>query len=1067
MRVKSSPREYSMKNTESGIRRVVEAYEKHLPEFGVEFNDHDYDIEVCHVTSSDNPDVLHSHGLYWTADLNTEGWAHGVNAEIAKLCRIARVITVPSDWVADTFRRDMRVEPVILPHGIDLKSVEYHGKRDERDGYVIWNKNRKMDVCDPQPVSRLALEFPNTNFVTTFANDVRPNMRVTGLVSHADMMGMLERAEIYLATTKETFGIGTLEAIAKGLPVLGFDWGGTRDIVQHGVNGYLATPGDYNDLAEGLRYCQKHWKTLSENSLVIAQRYDWSTVMQKVYASYELAYGMKSNDEPTVDVIIPVYNKEKSVEAAIRSVLSQELQPDNIFVIDDGSTDGSAKVIKQFEGNDKVKYVRYPNSGVAHARNRGLSRSNAKYVCCLDADDRIHPKFLRICVSALENDKSLGIAYTRMQLVMPDGSTRVSTWPSGYNYDEQLKHRNQVPTCCVFRREIYTRTGGYHQRYAPLGAGSEDAEFWTRAGSIGFKGELVSNEPLFIYSYGTGIVSRKHIEGTYQETDWLEWHPWAKNKQHPFVSVATPANKMAHPVRQYDEPDISVIIPVGPGHGEVVTDALDSLEAQGFHKWEAILAWDMLDDGEKPFEKHEAYPYVRMINTGGVGAGKARNLAVKQARGKLLLFLDADDYLVPGALSRMLQAWNYYGEIVYSDYIGIAYVGDVNSLTPKMQQRVIKRQEKSGKTWIRHNAFDFDCQKALQQPDNNPYIWCNVTTLMPKAWFDEIGGFDETMESWEDIDLHWRLVRNGHCYHRVAEPLLVYRFYTGHRRQRGIGQYKEIIEYLRKKYMSIQTKGCNCGKSRPVPRAMRSVVPQATGEAQKFTNKKALINKGGGNKMFEDGNVKLCKYNHTNIGQHRVVGHSTGTDYGYKSGGDVFYVHESDIKVQPSLFLPIEEGKTEVAAVPEPVRQAPAPPSPIMFDGESSDDADDGDDLQLLAGMYPDAEAVLKSNGVRTFDDVVDAGVEGLHQKSGGLLDLARANMILSSAKAKAKKPFDLSEAYRVKESHIEALKEAGALDPDKIVELGQEGLSSIKGIGATTAARVLTFAEEYIRDRE
>jgi glycosyltransferase involved in cell wall biosynthesis len=102
------------------------------------------------------------------------------------------------------------------------------------------------------------------------------------------MKSMVKQAMVYLSSTKETFGIGTLEALASGVPVLGFDHGGNRDLVKHGVNGYLARPLDYDDLAEGLRYCMKHRKVLSDNARESVKGFTWGKACEKlaqVYAS--------------------------------------------------------------------------------------------------------------------------------------------------------------------------------------------------------------------------------------------------------------------------------------------------------------------------------------------------------------------------------------------------------------------------------------------------------------------------------------------------------------------------------------------------------------------------------------------------------------------------------------------------------------------------------------------------------------------------------------------------------------------------------------------------------------
>ena len=171
-------------------------------------------------------------------------------------------------------------------------------------------------------------------------------------------------------------------------------------------------------------------------------------------------------------------------------------------------------VVATAEMNDeRFRYVRQENKGVAIARNRGISEGSQKYVCCLDADDAIAERFLEVCVRALEEERGLGIAYTGIWFIKPDGSEGVSPWPPQWDFNAQVKRRNQVPTCCVFRRDLWERLGGYRQRYAPYGAGAEDAEFWFRMGSIGYGGELATSEPLFVYHLGGAVSGNQNYQG--------------------------------------------------------------------------------------------------------------------------------------------------------------------------------------------------------------------------------------------------------------------------------------------------------------------------------------------------------------------------------------------------------------------------------------------------------------------------------------------------------------------------------------------------------------------------
>jgi len=90
------------RSEESGIKRVVEAYYRHLPAFGVELVDEDqpHDLMVVHAGRDEYCDVAHNHGLYWSADYQASSWEWAVNGHVVNSLRAAKAITVPSAWVA-------------------------------------------------------------------------------------------------------------------------------------------------------------------------------------------------------------------------------------------------------------------------------------------------------------------------------------------------------------------------------------------------------------------------------------------------------------------------------------------------------------------------------------------------------------------------------------------------------------------------------------------------------------------------------------------------------------------------------------------------------------------------------------------------------------------------------------------------------------------------------------------------------------------------------------------------------------------------------------------------------
>jgi len=94
-------------------------------------------------------------------------------------------------------------------------------------------------------------------------------------------------------------------------------------------------------------------------------------------------------------VVIPLYNKEKEIANTLNSVLNQSYKADEIIVVDDGSTDGSAKIVESFTKKFKeIKLIKQNNMGVSAARNRGIEESENEYICFIDADDLWKEDFL-------------------------------------------------------------------------------------------------------------------------------------------------------------------------------------------------------------------------------------------------------------------------------------------------------------------------------------------------------------------------------------------------------------------------------------------------------------------------------------------------------------------------------------------------------------------------------------------------------------------------------------------------------------------------------------------------
>ena len=122
---------------------------------------------------------------------------------------------------------------------------------------------------------------------------------------------------------------------------------------------------------------------------------------------------------PTVSVVMPVYNGENYLRLAIESVLSQTFQDFEIIVVDDGSKDSTPDIAQSF--GDRVRYVRQENAGVAAAVNHGISLARGRYFAWLSHDDLYAPEKLSAQLRALQGVDGPAVCYTDMKWIDDEG----------------------------------------------------------------------------------------------------------------------------------------------------------------------------------------------------------------------------------------------------------------------------------------------------------------------------------------------------------------------------------------------------------------------------------------------------------------------------------------------------------------------------------------------------------------------------------------------------------------------------------------------------------------------
>ena len=122
-----------------------------------------------------------------------------------------------------------------------------------------------------------------------------------------------------------------------------------------------------------------------------------------------------------VSVIIPTYNTAKWLEQSIDSVLCQTFTDYELILVDDGSTDDTSSIVKNFD-DKRIRYFYKANGGLAGARNMGLGKAKGEYIAFLDSDDLWPESYLEVMVSVLDEASDYGLAYTAMTVTYPDGT---------------------------------------------------------------------------------------------------------------------------------------------------------------------------------------------------------------------------------------------------------------------------------------------------------------------------------------------------------------------------------------------------------------------------------------------------------------------------------------------------------------------------------------------------------------------------------------------------------------------------------------------------------------------
>lgn len=411
------------------------------------------------------------------------------------------------------------------------------------------------------------------------------------------------------------------------------------------------------------------------------------------------------SSEPLLSIVVPTYNTERYLEECLKSLATQESDRYEVIVVNDGSTDSSARIVEVFcKTNNHFRLVNKMNGGVSSARNRGILEARGEYVSFVDSDDCVAKEYVNTIVAAIaKTDHDIvvfgGRTFPRDKIadskmnpapityvdnsvaaVLGERASRPFVHNKAYRrkllcenkvfFDEEMTlGEDQLFQFCVFpyaRRILFIPDSLYRYRCE-----RKDSAM-----------QRLSSESDEVLRHHCRMVSKILLwyKERFSPVDLDAVSDWSVNYLIPYFEAASynvaaacaaeltslleevgpclnrgswchfsAIKELAESSCQ--EPLVSVVMPMYNAE-EHLRQCLGSLREQTMKRFEVIVVDDGSTDNSCAVVEelsHEDRRFTLLRQEHGF-AGRARNLGMEQARGEYLLFLDSDDFFSPDLL---------------------------------------------------------------------------------------------------------------------------------------------------------------------------------------------------------------------------------------------------------------------------------------------------------------------------------------------------------------------------------------------------------------------------------
>jgi glycosyltransferase involved in cell wall biosynthesis len=517
--------------------------------------------------------------------------------------------------------------------------------------------------------------------------------------------------------------------------------------------------------------------------------------------------------ELLITAVIPLYNGEAFIEEALRSVLSQELLPDELIVVDDGSTDSGPAIVAEMAKQYPIRLLRKENGGQSSARNLGVAHAHGDLIAFLDQDDVWYPNHLAELIKPFQESRAveLGWSYSNMDEINEAGEMMTHDFLVSIAYLDSPHPKSDLTSCLrqdmfvlpsasLVSRKAFRSVGGFDERLS----GYEDDDLFLRIFLAGFANVYIAT-PLSkwrLYKASSSysprmarsrmVYARKLLHSFPDDPSFSRFH--ARDFIAPrFVRQAVEATRVALRLGDTDEIDacladvaflegylapanevfpvrkellITAIIPLYNG-APFIEEALRSIFNQELVPDEIIVVDDGSTDTGPAIvaEMAKQYP-IRLLHKENGGQSSARNLGVDHAHGDLIAFLDQDDAWYPNHLVELIKPFLESRSVelgwAYSDMDEINEAGEM--MTHNFLVSIAYLNSPHPKR---------DLASCLRQ---DMFVLPSASLISREA-FRRVGGFDERLSGYEDDDLFLRMFLAGYANVFIPAPLSKWRIY--------------------------------------------------------------------------------------------------------------------------------------------------------------------------------------------------------------------------------------------------------------------------------------------------